>query len=145
MGGVSLTHPVLDLFLMWGVSLTHPELTSLLCGEFLCWLLSSAIYSEDNLLRKELGGSWPRRKVWKSHTEKPKKEALEQPEQSRTKPEKNWVKSGHRNERGRKEMGLSSKQALAGKKQRSEWIRALQMTQKTTTLKTKELGRRWPR
>ena len=36
---------------------------------FLCEeLLSSAVYSEDNPLRKQLGGSWPRRKVWKSHT-----------------------------------------------------------------------------
>ena len=48
-------------------------------------------------------------------TLKAEKEALEQPEQSRTKPDKNWVKSGHRNERGRKEMDLRSKQALAEK------------------------------
>ena len=48
-------------------------------------------------------------------TLKPEKEALEQPEQSRTKPNKNWVKGGHRNERGRKEMDWSSKQALADK------------------------------
>ena len=48
-------------------------------------------------------------------TPKPAKEALEQPEQSRTKPDKNWVKGGHRNERGRKEMDQSSKQALADK------------------------------
>ena len=48
-------------------------------------------------------------------TLKPEKEALEQPEQSRTKPNKNWVKSEHRNERGRKEMDLNSKQALAEK------------------------------
>ena len=48
-------------------------------------------------------------------TLKPEKEALEQLEQSRTKPNKNWVKGGHRNERGRKEMDQSSKQALADK------------------------------
>ena len=48
-------------------------------------------------------------------TLKPEKEALEQPEQSRTKPDKNWVNGGHRNERGRKEMDLSSKQAPAEK------------------------------
>ena len=48
-------------------------------------------------------------------TLEPEKEALEPPEQSRTKPNKNWVKSGHRNERGRKEIDLSSKQALAEK------------------------------
>ena len=82
-----LTHPKLPSFLcgefllhipcwlvfMRGVSLTHPELTSFLCGEFLlhilCWLYlvwgaSSVVYSEDNPLRKELGRSWPRRKVW---------------------------------------------------------------------------------
>ena len=76
-------------------------------------------------------------------TLKAEKEALEQAEQNRTKPNKNRVKSGHRNERGRKEMDLSSKQALAGKKQRSEWIRALKTTQKTTTLKIKELGGSW--
>ena len=39
-------------------------------GFFSCEeLLSSTVYSEDNPLRKELGGSWPRRKVWKSHTQ----------------------------------------------------------------------------
>ena len=48
-------------------------------------------------------------------TLKPEKEALEQPEQSRTKPDKNWVIGGHRNERERKEMDLSSKQAIAVK------------------------------
>ena len=48
-------------------------------------------------------------------TLKPEKEALEQPEQSRTKPDKNWVIGGHGNKRGRKEMDLSSKQALAEK------------------------------
>ena len=137
-GGVSLTHPVLVLFLCrefllhipccfhffaQGVCLTHPMLPSFLCGEFLLhipsclhfyvwsfsytshagfflcgefllhtpsWLLfymgsfsytsrtgffsceelfSSTVYSEDNPLRKELGGSWPRRKLWKSHSQ----------------------------------------------------------------------------
>ena len=48
-------------------------------------------------------------------TLRPEKEALEQPEQSRTKPNKNRVKSGHRNERGTKEMDWSTKQALADK------------------------------
>ena len=48
-------------------------------------------------------------------TLKPEKEALDEPEQNRIKPNKNWVKSEHRNERGRKEMDLSSKQALAEK------------------------------
>ena len=48
-------------------------------------------------------------------TLKQEKEALEQPEQSRTKPNKNWVKSRHKNERGSKEMDLSSKQTLAEK------------------------------
>ena len=124
-----------DFFFMWGVSLTHPMLPSFWCGEFLLhilsWLLfyvgsfsytsragcfwceellSSAVYSEDNPLRKELGASGPRRKVNKKKvTLRPVKEALEQSEQSRTKPNKNWVKSGHRNERGSKEMDLSSK------------------------------------
>ena len=50
----------------------------------------------------------------KSHSNQ-KKEALEQPEQSRTKPNKKRIKSGRRNETGRKEMDLSSKQALAEK------------------------------
>ena len=64
---------------MWGVSLTHPILASFYvgcfsytsrAGLFSCEeLLSSTVYSEDNPLRKELGGSWPRRKVWKSHTQ----------------------------------------------------------------------------
>ena len=87
MWGVSLTHPELTFF-MSGVSLTHPMLASFLCGEFLLhipsWLLfyvesfsytsragcfwceellSSAVYSEDSPLRKELGASGPRRKV----------------------------------------------------------------------------------
>ena len=79
---------------------------------------SSAVYSEDNPLKKVLGGSWLRRTVWKSHTQT--REGSPRPEDSRTKPEKNWVKSGHRNERGRKEMGLSSKQALAEKAK--EWM-----------------------
>ena len=48
-------------------------------------------------------------------TLEPEKEALEQPEQSRTKPNKNWLKSEHRNESGREEMDLRSKQALAEK------------------------------
>ena len=48
-------------------------------------------------------------------TLEPEKEALEQPEQSRTKPNKKRIKSGRRNETGRKEMDLSSKQALAEK------------------------------
>ena len=51
----------------------------------------------------------------KKVTLKPEKEALEQPEQSRTKPNKNWVKSGHRNERETKQMDQSSKEALAEK------------------------------
>ena len=75
---------------MWGVSLTHPMLASFYAGSFsytsrfdlffisytyragfcLCEeLLSSAVYSENNPLRKDLGRSWPRRKVWKSHTQ----------------------------------------------------------------------------
>ena len=64
---------------MWGLSLTHPVLTSSLRRThlvlaffffFLCEdLFSSADYSENNPLKKELGGSWPRRKVWKSHTQ----------------------------------------------------------------------------
>ena len=53
-------------------------------------------------------------------TLKPEKEALDEPEQNRIKPNKNWVKSEHRNERGRKEMDLSSKQALAEKAKK--WI-----------------------
>ena len=48
-------------------------------------------------------------------TLKPEKETLEQPEQNRRKLNKNWVKSEHRNESGREEMDLSSKQALAEK------------------------------
>ena len=35
MRGVSFTHPVLALFVIWGVSLTHPMLALNLCGEFL--------------------------------------------------------------------------------------------------------------
>ncbi len=49
-------------------------------------------------------------------TLKTEKEALEQPQQSRTVPNLNWVECGHRNERGRKETYLSSKQALPRKK-----------------------------
>jgi len=56
-------------------------------------LLSSTVYSEDNPLRKELGASGPRsqkkRKKEKKGNLKPEKEALEQPEQSRRKPNKN--------------------------------------------------------
>ena len=62
---------------MWGVSLTHPVLASFSVGSFShtsrvglkknkkkCKeFLSSAVYSEDSPLRKELGASWPRRKV----------------------------------------------------------------------------------
>ena len=78
--GVSLTHPVLvsffpSFFWIMGVSLTRPMLPSFLSGEFytsrtsfifiwgvfLCSLLS------NSPLRKELGGSWSSRKVWKCH------------------------------------------------------------------------------
>ena len=95
-GSFSYTYQAAFIFI-WGISLTHPMLASFLSGEFLLhipsWLyfifsgsfsytsnagffsflceklLSSAVYSEDNPLRKVLGGSWPRRKVWKSHTQ----------------------------------------------------------------------------
>ena len=88
--GEFLLHIPSWLLFMWGVSLTHPMLASFWCGEFLLhilsWLLfyvgsfsytsragcfwceellSSAVYSEDNPLRKELGASGPRRKVFK--------------------------------------------------------------------------------
>ena len=95
--GVCLKHPVLPLFLcgefllyiprwllfyagsfsytsradffiyIFFLCLTHPVLAffMFLCEEF----PSSAVYSEDSPLRKEVGGTWPRRKVWKSHTQ----------------------------------------------------------------------------
>ena len=131
--GVRLTHPKLPSFLCGeltsflcgGVSLTHPVLASFYAGSFSYTsragfllreeLLSSAVYSENNPLIKELGGSWPRRKVWKSHTQtregSPRTTWTEQnwTEQSRTKSNKNWVENGHRNESGRKEMDLRSK------------------------------------
>ena len=68
-----------NFIFMWGVSLTHPMLTSFYAGSFSYTSragfllreerLSSAVYSENNPLIKELGGNWPRRKVWKSHTQ----------------------------------------------------------------------------
>ena len=75
---------IVAFIFMWGVSLTHPMLASFFAGSFsyrsradfffmsytsragflLCEeLLSSAVYSDNNPLRKELGGSWLRRKV----------------------------------------------------------------------------------
>ena len=88
MRGVSLTRPKLPSFLCgefasflcgefllhipcWllfirGVSLTHPELTSYFCltHPVLAFLLCEELpYFENNPLRKELSGSWPRRKV----------------------------------------------------------------------------------
>ena len=92
--GEFLLHIPSWLLFMWGVCITDPELTSLPCREFLlhipCWLLfccccwceellSSAVYSEDSPLIKELGGSWTRRKLRKSHTQAREK-ALEQAE-----------------------------------------------------------------
>ena len=68
-----------NFIFMWGVSLTHPVLASFYAGSFSYTFragfllreerLSCAVYSENNPLIKELGGSWPRRKVWKSHTQ----------------------------------------------------------------------------
>ena len=79
---------------MWGASLSHPMLASFYAGSFSYTsradfffyvgsffytfhsggvrcekLLSSAVCSEDNSLRKELDGSLHRRKVSKSHTQ----------------------------------------------------------------------------
>ena len=73
------------------------------------------------------------------------KEALEQPEQSRTKQNKNWTKSGHRNERGRKEIDLSSKQALAEKAKKWMDPSSANYPKDNHTKKIKELGGRWPR
>ena len=55
---------------MWGVSLTHPVLAFFLFFSFLVWgasFLCSLL--SNNPLRKEVGGSWPRGKVWKYHTQ----------------------------------------------------------------------------
>ena len=79
MRGVSLTHPKLPSFIcgefllhipyrllfMWGVSLTHPVLTFFRVRSF--FPLQSTLKTRP--LKKELGGSWPRRKVWKSHSQ----------------------------------------------------------------------------
>ena len=74
------------------------------CGAGLFWceeLIFSAVCSEDNPLRKELGGSWCKRKLWKSHTQaREGSPRTTWTEQNKTKT--NWVISGHRNERGRK-------------------------------------------
>ena len=51
---------------------------------------SSAVYSENNPLKKSWVEAGPGEKCEKV-TLKPENEALEQPEQSRTKPNKNWV------------------------------------------------------
>ena len=78
MWGVSLTHPMLasfyagsfsytsraDFFFMWGVSLTHPVLDL-----FLMWVASLACRLLGRQSLKKRAGSWPRRKVWKSHTQ----------------------------------------------------------------------------
>ena len=67
-------------FLLWGGVLLHiPSWLLFYVGSFSYTsragfvsceeLLSSVVYSEDNSLRKGLGGSWPRRKVWNSHTQ----------------------------------------------------------------------------
>ena len=75
---------------------------------FLCEdLLSSAAYSENNPLRKELGRSWPRRKMWKSHNQS--REGCPRITWTELNKNKTWVKNGHRNESGRKEMDLRSK------------------------------------
>ena len=99
MRGVSLTHPEMTSFFMWEVSLTHPELTFFFfyvgsfsytsrAGFFWCEeLLSSAVYYENNPLRKDWLEAGPGEKR-ETVTLKPEKEALEQPEQSRTKPNK---------------------------------------------------------
>ena len=101
------------------------ELPSFLCGEFLwhipVWLLfcvlhipwwllfflcedllSSAAYSENNPLRKELGRSWPRRKMWKSHNQS--REGCPRITWTELNKNKTWVKNGHRNESGRKDL-----------------------------------------
>ena len=123
-GEFFLHNPSWVLF-MRGVSVTHSELyfyfyvgtLSYTCGAGLLWceeLLFSAVWSEDNPLRKELGGSWSKRKLWKSHTQaREGSPRTTWTEQNKTKTI--WVISGHRNERGRKEMDLSSKQDLAEK------------------------------
>ena len=85
MWGVSLTHPVLSSLLCGEFLLHIPCCLHFYVGSFSYTsradffftsyifkceeLFSSADYSENNPLKKELGGSWPRRKVWKSHTQ----------------------------------------------------------------------------
>ena len=106
--GVRLTH-----FVLLHYYAGYFSLPSFLCGEVLLqsraglfWceeLLSSVVYSEVSPLRKELGGSWPRRKVWKNRTltrlGSPRTAWTEQKEKERKKErkKKNGVKSGHRN------------------------------------------------
>ena len=53
-------------------SLSYTSRAGFCSGVMSC--CSSAVYSEDSSLRKELGGSWPRRKVWKSHSNQRRKE-----------------------------------------------------------------------
>ena len=96
--GVCLTHPVLRSFLCGEFLLHIPSCLLFLCGEFLlhipCWpcLMWGASFL-CSLLSKQ---SLKKRAAWKLGQEKsvkkslkPEKEALEQLEQSRAKPNKN--------------------------------------------------------
>ena len=124
MWGVCLTHPVLASFLCWEFSYTsHADVVSLTHPVLDFFDVRSFFPLQSTLKTIPSEKSWveagPGEKCEKV-TIKRVKEALEQPEQSRTKPNKNWMKSGHRNERRRKEMDLSSKQALA--KKAKKWM-----------------------
>ena len=154
MWGVSITYPMLVSFYARNFPI-HPELTFLYVGSFsytsragIGWceqLVSSAVYSEDNpVTNKSWVEAGPGEKCEKIALN-PETEVLEQPEQSRTKPNNKWVKCAHRNERGRKEMDLNSKQALAEKA--TEWIdsSSANYPKDNHTNKIKELGGRRPR
>ena len=144
MWGVSLTHPMLasfyagsfsstsraDFIVIWGASLTHPMLAFFVCVwgvSFFCNLL------RNNPLRKELDRSWSRREMWKSHTQT-REGSWTELNKTRQELSERWAQEWKRNKR-------NGSEALNG----SEWIRALQTTQKTTILNIKELGGRWPR